>query len=111
MPLIRRRRVPFPLKHVPQMPAAIRADNLGARHAKGTVRVPGHGAGDVVKVGRPAAAGLELVVGLVERSAAAGAAIDALGGHVLVVGAGEGGFGAFFAEDTELVCLGRGECQ
>ena len=104
MPLIRRRRIPLPLEHMPQMPSALTAHNLRARHAERTIGVPGHGAGDVVKVGGPAAAGLELVVGFVEGGAAAGAAVDARRGHVFVVGSGEGGFGAFFAEDAELVC-------
>ncbi len=38
----------------------------------------------------------------VERRVASGAGVDARGGHVFVVGAGVGGFGAFFAEDAEL---------
>jgi hypothetical protein len=42
------------------------------------------------------------VGGFVEGSVAGGAGVDACGGHVLVIFAGEGSFGAFFAEDAEL---------
>jgi hypothetical protein len=42
------------------------------------------------------------VVGLVQRRAARRAGIYARRGHVLVIFAREGGFGAFFAEDAEL---------
>ncbi len=104
MPLIRRRRVPLPLEHMPQMPAALGARDLGARHAEGAVRVADNGAGDAVEVGGPAAAGLELVRGAVEGGVAGGAGVGAGVGGVLVVGARVGGLGAFFTEDTELFC-------
>lgn len=42
--------------------------------------------------------------GFVERSGAAGAGVDTAGRHVLIVNAGVGGFGAFFAKDSELFC-------
>ena len=73
MPLIRRRRVPFPLEHVAQVAPARAAGDLGARHAERRVRVPGHGAGEAVEVGGPAAAGLELVRRAVEGRVAGGA--------------------------------------
>lgn len=40
--------------------------------------------------------------GLVERGGAAGARVDARRRRVFVVAAGEGGLGAFLAEDAEL---------
>lgn len=45
--------------------------------------------------------------GFVERRGAAGAGVDAASGHVLIVDAGVGGFGAFFAENSELFCGGE----
>lgn len=47
--------------------------------------------------------------GFVERRGAAGTGVDAAGRHVLVVDAGIGGFGAFFAEDSELFYRERKE--
>lgn len=64
-----------------------------------------HRARDRVEVGRPAAAGFELVRCLVERSGAGGARVDPVRRHVLVVGARVGGFGALFAKNTELLWL------
>ena len=85
-----------------QVSAASRAHNLRPGHAKRSVGVPCDGAGDVVEVRGPSAAGLELMVGFVEGCVAAGAGVDTLAGHVLVVDAGVGSFGALFAEDAEL---------
>lgn len=104
MPLIRRRRVPFPLKHMPEMPPAVRAHNLRPLHPERAVRMPDHGARDGVEIRGPPAPGLELVGGAVERGGAGGAGVGAGGGGVFVVGAREGGLGAFFAEDAELFC-------
>lgn len=75
MPLVRRRRVPLPLEHVAQVPAALGADDLRARHAERAVGVAGDGAGEGVEVGGPAAAGFELVRGAVERGGAGGAGL------------------------------------
>jgi len=61
-----------------------------------------HGSRNGVEEGRPAAAGLEFLVGFVERRIAGCAGVDAGGGEVLVEGAGEGGFGTFLADDAEL---------
>lgn len=63
-----------------QVPAAAGADDLRARHAERAVRVAGHGAGEGVEVGGPAAAGLELVRGAVEGRGAGGAGLDGSGG-------------------------------
>ena len=73
MPLVRRRGIALPLEHMAQVAAALAAQDLRPRHAERRVRVPGHGAGDGVEVGGPAAAGLELVRRAVERGVAGGA--------------------------------------
>lgn len=104
MPLIRRRRIPFPLEHMAQMAPAITAHNLGALHAERAIRMPRHGPRDAVEIRRPAATRFELVRGEVEGRGAGGAAVGARGGGVFVVGAGEGAFGAAGAEDAELFC-------
>lgn len=57
---------------------------------------------DVVEVCRPTATRLEFVVRFVEGRIAASASVDSGFRHVLVVFAGKGCFGAFFAEDAEL---------
>lgn len=59
------------------MATAVAAYDFRARHAKRAILVTRHSAGDGVEEGRPAAAGLELVVRLVERCVAAGAGVDA----------------------------------
>lgn len=104
MSLIRRRRVSLALENVTQVSTTVRAHNLRPLHAKGAVRVPGHGARHGVKESRPAASRLELVLCSVQGCLAAGAGVDALGGSVLVVLTGEWSFGAFFSEDAELFC-------
>jgi hypothetical protein len=65
MSLIRWRLVAFSFKDMTQMPTTVAADNLRSRHAEVAVGVSGHRARDGVKVRRPAAAGLEFVVGFV----------------------------------------------
>lgn len=52
--------VPFTLKHMTQVASAIRTHDLRALHAERAIRMALYGAGDVVKVCRPAAAGLNL---------------------------------------------------
>ena len=64
--------------------------------------MPGHRTGDGIIERRPAAAGLELLLGRVEGGVAGGAVVGALGGRVLVVLAGEGRLGALLANDAEL---------
>ncbi len=85
------------------MASAIRAHNLDALHAERAVRMPRHGARQRVEEGRPAAAGLELVVRAVQRRVAARAGVDAGRGHVLVVFADIGRFGALLTQDAELL--------
>jgi hypothetical protein len=48
-----------------QMATAVGTDDLRPRHSDAAVLDTLHGAGDAVEVGRPAAAGLELGVGLI----------------------------------------------
>lgn len=55
-----------------QVAAALAAGDFGARHAEGGVGVAGHGAGEGVEVGGPAAAGFELVRRAVEGRVAGG---------------------------------------
>ena len=69
--------------------------------------MPRHRAGNGVVEGGPPAPALKLLLGGVEGCFAAGAGVDALLRGVLVVFAGEGGFGALFAEDAELFCNRR----
>jgi hypothetical protein len=65
MPLIRRSRISLSLEDMAQMPVTVTANDLNALHPKRAVHIPLHRAGDRVEVRRPAAAGLELVRGLV----------------------------------------------
>lgn len=103
MSLVGRRRVSLSLENVSQMTATITADDLRPAHAERSVCVSGDGAGHSVEEGGPAAAGLEFVVGFVQSRAATGAVVDPRGWGMLVVFPSEGGFGAFLAEDTELL--------
>lgn len=106
MPLIRRRRIPLPLKHMPQVSPTITTHNLRALHPKRAIRMPRHGPRDAVEIRGPSAPGFEFVRRAVEGCGAGGAAVGAAGRGVFVVGAGEGGFGAAGAEDAELFCRG-----
>lgn len=85
------------------MSPAVTTHNLRPLHPKRAIRIPLHRAGDGIKVRGPTAAGLEFVRGCVEGGVAAGAGVGSLGGVVGVVFAGEGAFGAFLAEDAELI--------
>ena len=107
MPLIRWCRISLSLEHVSQMTATSRAHDLRPAHTECAIGVSCHGSRDIIEVCGPSAAGFELVIGFVERSFAAGAGVDAFAGHVFVVDAGVGSFGALFTEDTELFCEGR----
>ena len=85
MSFIRRRRITFSLEHMSQMPSAIAAHNLRSFHPKRPIYMPRHCARHSVKESRPAAAGLEFLVGGIERSTAGGAGVDAGGRVVFVV--------------------------
>lgn len=107
MPLIRRSRIPLALENMPQVPPTVTAGNLRPLHAKRAIRMPGDSPRDGIKVSRPAAPGLELLVRRVEGCMAACAGVDALGWVVGVVFACSGPLGAFFAKDAELFCCFR----
>lgn len=109
MTLVRRRIEPFPLEDVAQVSAAVAANDLGPHHAKGAILVPRHGPGNAVEVGRPAAARVELVRGVVQGRVAPGAGVDACGGVVLVELASAGRFCALLAEDAKLFCIFYGK--
>lgn len=103
MSLVRRRRIPLSLEHMSQMPATVTTHDLRPRHSKRPVLMPRHRTRERIEEGGPSTSGLELVVRAVERRVAGGAVVDAGAGHVLVVFAGEGGFGALPTDDTELL--------
>lgn len=77
MPFVRWRREPLALKDMSQMAPAVRTGDFNTGHAEAPVLVPGHCARDTVEVGRPPAAGFELVGCFVEGSGAACAGVDA----------------------------------
>ena len=103
VPLVRRRIIALSLEHMPQVPATVTAHDLRPCHAERRVRVPRHRARDRVEVRRPPTAGLELVICFVEGSRAGGARVHAGIWHGFVERVREGGLGAFFAEDAELL--------
>ena len=87
-----------------QVATTVGADNFGARHAQSTILVASDGSGDAVKVGRPAATRLELVIGLVKRCAASCTSVDAFRGVVLVKLARARCFGTLLSQDAKLLC-------
>jgi hypothetical protein len=97
-------RVSLALENVTEMATTVGADNLSTLHTESAVGVSGYSTRDGIEESGPSAARLELVVGLVERSLAAGTNVSTLGGHVLVKVAAVGRFGTLFAEDAELLC-------
>ena len=103
MTLIGRRGESLALEYVAQVTTAVGAHNLRTSHAESAVLVPGDSPGDTVKVGRPAAAGAELVVGLVQRRIASGAGVDALLWVVLVKLASSGSLCTLLPQDAELL--------
>lgn len=103
VPLVGRRGVSLALEDVPQVSTAVAANNLRSLHAESAVGMPCHSAGDGVEERGPAAAGLELVLRGVNGLVAAGAVVCAGGRGVLVIFAGERGFGALLAEYAELL--------
>lgn len=105
VPLVGGGRVAFALEYVPEVAAAVGADDLDAGHAQRSVLVPGHGAGDAVEVGGPPAARRELVARLVQWGVAAGAGVDSRLGRVLVELAGARSLCALFTQDAELLCV------
>lgn len=86
-----------------EMTSTVTADDLGPLHAKCVIHMSLHGSGNGIKVGGPAAAGLKLVIGLVERSITPGAVVHALRRVVFIVLAGTGGLSSLFTKDAELL--------
>lgn len=82
MPLIRRRRVSFPLEDMTQVSSALRAHDLRPRHAECAIGVAFDGARYAVKVCGPATAGLELVGSAVEWGGAGCAGLSSSFHHV-----------------------------
>jgi hypothetical protein len=60
-----------------EMASTVAAGNLGALHTKGVIHMSLYSTGNRVKVGWPATARLEFVIGLVQRRVATGAVIYA----------------------------------
>lgn len=104
MSLIRRGREPLALEDVAQVTTAVGADDLRSRHTKGAVLMAGDGPRDAIKVCWPSTPRLELVVGLVNGSAAPGAGIDALLRIMLVELPGARSLSALLPQNTELLC-------
>lgn len=75
----------FSFEDMALMASAAAAGDLNTLHAKGSVDVAVDGARDSVVEGRPAAARLELRLGLVEGLTAASASVDTTRGVVFVV--------------------------
>jgi hypothetical protein len=84
---------------------AVVADNLSSLHTKCVIHMSLHSSGDRVEVGWPATAGLELVVGRVERGVAASTGIYTLRRVMGIVFSSAGALGAFLTEYTELLCM------
>lgn len=103
MALVGRRVEALALEDVAQVAAAVGARDLDALHEQAVVLEALDGARDAVKVGRPAAAALELVRRLVQGRVAPGARVHARRRRVLVELARAGRLGALLAEDPELL--------
>lgn len=102
MTLICGSRVSLALKHMAEMTSAVGTDNLRSLHAKCAVHMSGHSTGDRIKVCRPTAARLELVVGGIKRGIAAGAVVNTFGRVMVIVFTSAGAFSSLLAEDSEL---------
>lgn len=102
--LVRWRWESLAFKNMSKMASAVITDNFGPLHSKCVVDMSLNSTGDRIKVGRPATARLELVVGLVERCVAAGAVIDTLSGVVGVIFTSTSRLSALFTENPELRC-------
>jgi hypothetical protein len=104
VPLIGGRRVTLALEHMSQVASTVGAHDLGPLHSKSAIGVSGHSSRNGIEESRPATARLEFVLCRVNGCVAAGASVSAGGRGVLVVLARERRFGAFVAENAELLC-------
>jgi len=102
MSLVSRGLIAFTFEHMPQMPTTFTANNLRPGHAKCAVRVASHSSWNGIEEGRPSAAGLEFVVGFVERRITGGAIVGSFSWQVFIVFPGEWSFGTLFADYAEL---------
>lgn len=107
MPFVRRSRIPLALEHMPEMPSAVRADDLGTRHAQRAISMSGNSAGNGVEKGRPAAAGSKLVARLVQRRVTRSTCVDAVRRRVLIVFAREGCFRPLLSKNPKLLYIQR----
>lgn len=101
--LVGGRGVALAFEDVSKVAPTVGAHNLNPLHAKGTIHVSCHSSRHCVEEGWPSTSTLELLVGRVEGSFAAGAGVDSLVGVVLVVLAAEGRLSALLAEDSKLL--------
>ena len=85
------------------MPATVVAYDLGPHHAQTGIRLLSDSIGKCVPESWPSAAGVELVVGFVERCVAACAAVYTGVRVVLVEFTGARHFSTLLAEDAELL--------
>lgn len=105
MSLIRGSRVSLAFKDMAKMATTVATNNLGALHAKCVIHMALHGPGNRVKIGRPATARLEFVIGRVERGVASSTGIYALGRVMGVIFSCTGAFSALLSEYTKLLCI------
>lgn len=82
MPLVRRRRESLSLEHMAQMPSTVATDNLSPLHAKRPIYMSRNRSRHGIEICRPATAGFEFCICLVERRIAGSAIVDACGGVV-----------------------------
>lgn len=95
---------PLSLENVPQMSSTIIANNLCSHHSEARVGSLAHRVRERVPESWPSAARIELVVGFVEGSFAAGATVDSIFGVVFIELTRTRRLGAFLSEDAELFC-------
>lgn len=107
--LVRWRWESFAFENMPKVASAVITNNFGPLHSECVVDMSLNSTRDRIKVGRPAAARLELVVGLVEGCVAAGAVIDTLRGVVGVIFTSASRLSALFTENSKL--CGTQDCS
>ena len=103
MPLILRVPKLLALKNVTQVSATVVADNLSAHHAQSSILLLSHSPWHRIPEGGPSTPRFKLVVRFVKWRVASTASVDAGVGGVFVILAAAWHFGAFLAEDAELL--------
>lgn len=104
MALVCRCRIPLALEDMTQVPATIGADDFNPRHPQCPILVTGNSAWYAVKICRPTASRLELLIGLVQRGLTSCAGVDTLLRMVLIELARTRRLGALLPEDAKLFC-------